>query len=175
MSSEARQHALEVVYSKKGVPSLVFNEMLDDCKLSFSYPNLSTHRPTDKLYWAKDMLSYYVLEHPIKYSENLNKGGLPVFSIEEFNCYKGMILYWLITSPNYRGIYKPPIRIQNLCAKSNRCYRLDDRMLHPQLVSKGFKWVVCIPRKRDRFPGLWWQPAMEDSVVLQSGVIVTMM
>ncbi|TEB19809.1 hypothetical protein FA13DRAFT_1646079, partial [Coprinellus micaceus] len=73
-----------------------------------------------------------------------------------------MKVHWVITSPNYKGVPKPNLGIRSLFAKSNRCYGLDDRMLHPQLVSKGFEWAVCIPKKTDKFPGLWWRPTEND-------------
>ena len=79
----------------------------------------------------------------------------------------------MVTSPNYLGVYKPGLGVCSLFAKSKGCYGLDDQMLHPQLVSKAFEWAVCIPRKTDKFLGLWWQPTMGDSVVLLSGIIVT--
>ena len=45
-------------------------------------------------------------------------------------------------------------------------------MLHPQLVSKGFEWAVCTPRKTNKFLGLWWRPTINNSVVLQTSIII---
>ena len=98
---EEGQHKLEVQFGKDGVPTLLFNEMSDDCKSSMYPPTFSAHILTDNIYQAKDVLSYYVLEQPIEFDENLDKAGLPVYPIEEFNRYRGLKTYWLITSPNY--------------------------------------------------------------------------
>ena len=124
-------------------------------------------------YKAKDVLSYCVLDHPIRPEENLDKAGMRVFSEEEFNRYKNMKTWWIVTSPNFLAIYKPPIGNREVCVRSNGLYGEDDRMLHPQLVSKGFEWATCVPRKNEKWKGLWWRPTPEDSVVLQSSIIVT--
>jgi hypothetical protein len=78
------------------------------------------------MYQVKDVLSYYVLDDPIREEENLTKGGLPVYLTAEWNCYKGMKVHWVVTSPNHKGIPKLNLGIRSLFAKSNRCYGLDD-------------------------------------------------
>ncbi|TEB31106.1 hypothetical protein FA13DRAFT_1709947 [Coprinellus micaceus] len=102
------------------------------------------------MYRAKDVLSYYVLDEPIREEENLTKGGLPVYPTAEWNRYKG---------------------IKSICQV--------EWMLRPRRPNAssatGLEGVQVggVHPEEDKFPGLWWQPTEDDSVVLQSGIIIT--
>ena len=61
------------------------------------------------------MKSYYVLKKPLKYEENLTKAGLPIYSTEEFNRYKGEDLLARHLAEPPRGIQASAWNLQSIC------------------------------------------------------------
>ncbi|KAJ3514162.1 hypothetical protein NMY22_g14833 [Coprinellus aureogranulatus] len=156
MSAPRVPHEMKVEY-ERGKVRLVPNEDSDDYRI----------------YRGHDVLSYCVLDDVVHLHENMDKGGVPIYSEEDLNRYQGTKTTYICASSNVKGrVPKPPMGFQIVMALADGRYGINDRGRHPQFVSKGYEWAPCIPRKCKELEFLWWTPKPEDSVPIKSTAIV---
>ncbi|KAJ2935927.1 hypothetical protein H1R20_g1168, partial [Candolleomyces eurysporus] len=125
-------------------------------------PDGNEHQGRRLEYRAKDMLSFMMLEEEVLPDEAVKLNGSPEYTLEELKKAKGHA-QWLISSPNMYSIPQALIGVRHVRARANGKYGLDDRMLHPQVVCKGYEWIGCIPKPCNDLHILRWTPRLEDT------------
>ena len=115
-------------------------------------------------YSATDALCWDVIDRRVRSGEVISEAGINTYI--EHPDQKDPSHWWVITTPNAGHVPTAPIGIQQLQARADGRFGLDDRTLHPQMYVLGFEYICCIPRKDESRRMLWWTPTLADCPVV---------